>query len=123
MSDTLLISVDPGEVRAALIRDGRLAEYAVERLDAASLVGNVYLGRVARVVPGIDAAFVDCGLVRAGFLANQDGPPGDGPLASRVHEGEALVVQVTRDAVGDKGPRVSARLSLAETSPPRQGAR
>jgi len=113
MSDALLISVDPGEVRTALVRDGRLAEYAVERLDATSLVGNIYLGRVARVVPGIDAAFVDCGLPRAVFLAGQDGPPGEGPLARRIHEGEVLVVQVTRDAVGDKGPRVTTRLSLA----------
>ena len=113
MTDALLISVDPGETRTALLRDGVLTEYAIERSDAASLVGNIYLGRVTRVVPAIDAAFVDCGLGRAGFLAGSDGPPGDGPLARRVHEGEVLTVQVNRDPVAEKGPRVTTRLSLA----------
>lgn len=113
MTDLLLISVDPGETRTALLRDGRLAEYGVERADAASLVGNIYLGRVTRVVPSIDAAFVDCGVGRTGFLAGPDGPPGDGPLARRVQEGQALLVQINRDPVGEKGPRVTSRLSIA----------
>lgn len=110
--ERLLISVDPCEVRSAVLRDDRLVDYAVEHRSGESLVGNVYLGRVARIAGGIDAAFLDCGLARDGFLAGQDGPPGDGTIDRRVHEGEAMVVQVSRDPVGEKGARLTTRVTL-----------
>lgn len=110
--ESLLISVDPCEVRSAVLRDGRLIDYAVEHRADESLVGNVYLGRVARVTGGIDAAFIDCGLARDGFLAGADGPPGDGTIDRRLHEGAALVVQVVRDPVAEKGARLTTRVTL-----------
>jgi ribonuclease G len=111
-SETLLISVDPCDVRSAVLRDGRLVEYAIEHSGGESLVGNIYRGRVARVASGIDAAFVECGLARDGFLPGADAPPGDDPLDRRIHEGQALTVQVVRDAVDDKGPRLTTRVTL-----------
>jgi ribonuclease G len=124
--DEILIATSPGEVRAALVSEGRLAEVVVERQSAASLVGNVYLGRVGKVVPSMDASFVELGIARAGFLAGDDarnalsaqGDParsrkaGAGPVSSRVNEGEAVLVQVTKDAFARKGPRLSTAIAL-----------
>ena len=68
MSDELLINAIPGEIRAAVVSDGMLTELFVERRTRASLVGNVYFGRVERVLPGMDAAFIDIGIGRSGFM-------------------------------------------------------
>ena len=124
--DEILMATSPGETRAALVSEGRLVELVVERQNAASLVGNVYLGRVNKVVPSMDASFVELGTARAGFLAGADvrralnaqgdptrGRRGDtGPIASAVTEGEALLVQVTKDAFAQKGPRLSTEIAL-----------
>ncbi len=118
MSCQLLVSVSLGETRIALRRDGRLIELAVERPEATSLIGNVYLGRVIKVLPGVEAAFVDCGLGRSAFLPACDATP-DGldsdphaRIATCVHEGQTLLVQVIKDPTGDKGARVSTRIAL-----------
>jgi ribonuclease G len=110
MAERLLISVQPGEIRSAVVVDGRLSEFSLERTDRVSLVGNVYLGRVSGLAPGIDAAFVDCGLARAGFLAARDAP---GPIGGRVGEGDSVLVQAIRDPSDDKGAKLTARPALA----------
>lgn len=119
MSDELLVNVMPGETRAAVVADGALVELFVERSRRASLVGNVYLGRVERVVPGMDAAFVDLGVGRAGFIgvdaAREDGAPsgnGGGRIADYLTEGQAITVQVVKDAIGGKGAQVTRRITM-----------
>ncbi len=122
MSDELLVSVSPGETRLALLDAGRLVDLFVFRAGNGSLVGNVYLGRVARVLAGMDAAFVDIGLPQAAFLRLVDlragvaAPAVRGERPARIgdylHEGAAVTVQVTRDPVADKGPRVTADVTL-----------
>lgn len=111
MSQDLFINVMPAEVRAALLDDGTLVELILERRRRASLVGNVYLGRVQRVMQGMEAAFVDIGLSRAGFLGLDD-QRRTAAAAQHVHEGEAVVVQVVKDAIGSKGVQLSRRITL-----------
>ena len=98
-----LIEVSPGEIRAATIdRDGRLAEFQIDRIDRPSLIGGVYRGRVTRVETGLGGAFVAIGTDSDGFLRHGKG----------LHEGQAMTVQVIRDADGAKGPALSARVAL-----------
>ena len=115
MSRDLLIASAGGEVRAAVLEDGSPVDLVVEREERASLVGNIYIGRVRRLAPSLAAAFVDLGLARDGFLplgsrrgAEEDTAPPPVPA-----EGEAVSVQVVRDASRNKGPQLSRRLSLA----------
>ena len=115
MSDELLINVMPGEIRAAVVGDGRLVELFVERQRRASQVGNVYLGRVERVLPGMDAAFVDLGTGRAGFIgldAARQGNRDIERIADALTEGQAITVQVIKDAIGRKGAQIARRLTM-----------
>jgi ribonuclease G len=115
----LLINVSPGEVRAAMIEDGILVDLVHARGHKASLVGNVYFGRVTRLMPGMNAAFVDIGTGRSGFI-DLDGarPAGDGGrrdgkrIGDFLNEGEAILVSVTKDASGRKGVELSRRIGL-----------
>ena len=107
MALELLIDESPGELRAVLREDGRLVELIVERAGHESIVGNVYLGRVERVLPGLDAAFVDIGLARSGFLARIEGLDG-----ARLAEGARLLVQATKDGAGEKGAALTMRIAL-----------
>jgi len=100
----LLISAAPGETRAAWMEDGRLADLVVQRDDRPSRLGDIFLGRVAKVDKGLDAAFVELGLSRPGLL-----PLGEAPKR-RLSEGDAVVVRVLREAAGSKGVRLSARI-------------
>ena len=102
MTERLLVSVDPGMIRAVRAVDGRADACRWERRDRPSIVGNLYRGRVTRVLPGFDAAFVDCGLERDGFLP--------GASRRRYGEGEALTVQAVSDPAPGKGARLSASL-------------
>ena len=118
MAESLLINVIPGEIRAAAVKDGRVVELFIEQRGRESLVGNLYLGRVERILDGMDAAFVDIGLGKSGFLGldgARTGEPGenDDRIGHHVHEGEAVAVQVIKDAVGRKGVQLSRRFSLA----------
>jgi ribonuclease G len=113
MLERLLISVQPDEIRSAVVVDGRLSEFSLERTDSASLVGNVYLARVTSLAREIEAAFLDCGLARAGFLSAREAPGAQGPISGRVREGGALLVQAIRDPSGDKGAKLTARPALA----------
>ncbi len=135
MRKELLVNATPPETRVALTEDGRAVEVLHERRGRQGLVGNVFLGRVHRVLPGMQAAFVSIGLDRDAFLYVEDasarvadpdfsdggqmrGAP-DGTAADRpriddlVKEGQEIVVQVTKDPLGGKGPRVTAGISLA----------
>jgi len=115
--DEILISVSPGETRAALLAGGRLVELIVARESHRSLLGNVYLGRLSKPAPGANAAFVELGEARAGFLSREDAKglcDARGALLARApSEGEAVLVQLTQDAFGRKGPRVTGTIALA----------
>ncbi len=122
VSRALLINLeDDEERRAALVEDGRLSLLWVERADESTLVGNIYKGRVTNVERSIGAAFVDIGLDRPGFLHGDDLPSfGDdtqgaieAPVIQHlITEGEEIVVQVTRDAIGHKGPTLTGHVSI-----------
>ncbi len=116
--DEILIDAGPGEVRAALLQDGRLCDLVIARGGAEGVAGNIYLGRVERVVPSIQAAFVEIGLDRPAFLGLAEArPPGPTPpdgdaIGDYVSEGDALVVQAAADPVPGKGARVTTRITL-----------
>ena len=112
MSQELFINVTDAEIRAALMDDTVLIDLIVERRERASVVGNIYLGRVERVMNGMEAAFVDIGLSRSGFLGLDGGRRRNGEADVPVHEGEAVVVQITKDAIAGKGVQLSRRLTL-----------
>ncbi|MBV8651087.1 MAG: hypothetical protein JO255_06435, partial [Alphaproteobacteria bacterium] len=115
----MLISASPGELRAALVEEGRAVELWIERAGTGSRVGEIHLGRVVKVLPALPAAHVDIGIGRPAFLSQEDAidlaPEGKRPdgIASWLHEGQAILVQVTRDAQGEKAVGLSARLRLA----------
>ncbi|MDH3715625.1 MAG: ribonuclease E/G, partial [Gammaproteobacteria bacterium] len=142
MSEELLINVTPQETRVALVENGVLQEISIERSRNLGIVGNVYKGRVARVLPGMEAAFIDIGLERAAFLHVSDiavpqrlgendkrvnqrassgrvGPHGAGedrPLPwvqDLLREGQELLVQVIKDPLGSKGARLTTHLTTA----------
>jgi len=128
MQQDILINWSPQETRVAVIESGAVQELHVERTLERGLVGNVYLGKVARVLPGMQSAFIDIGLERAAFLHVADvwqrHPEGDQALQSRtgqplvpiekqVFEGQALMVQVIKDPIGTKGARLSTQISIA----------
>lgn len=124
MSEEILINVTPVETRVALVENGMLQEAYIERTSRKGIVGNIYKGKVARVLPGMEAAFVDIGLERAAFIHASDvvsGPSneeeGEGPrqvpdIRSLLREGQSLVVQVTKDPIGTKGARLTTQLSI-----------
>ncbi len=133
MRKEILVNATPPETRVAVTEDGRAVEVFHERRRRRSLVGNVYLGRVHRVLPGIQAAFVSIGLDRDAFLYVEDAIPrlddldaeaekddaavadgrGQRPrIDELVKEGQEIVVQVTKDPLSGKGPRVTTNLSL-----------
>ena len=117
----LLIDAAPFQTRVALLADGQLRELHVENADQPSLVGNLYVGRVLRLVPGIDAAFVDIGLPRPGFLHARDVRAAGTPsahqrppaIASLLHQGQQMLVQVIKDPLNDKGARLSTDIALS----------
>jgi len=120
MSEEILISVTPRETRVASMEDGVLQEIYVERTSRRGLVGNLYKGRVTRVLPGMQAAFVEAGLARTAFLHASDiarEPPAAGQaehpdIQTLLHEGQELLVQVLKDPLGSKGARLSTRISI-----------
>ncbi len=124
MSGELLINVTPSETRVALIENGVLQEVHVEREAKRGLVGNIYLGKVIRVLPGMQAAFVEINLEKAAFLhasdiksrliLNEDEPKDYVPdIRSLVHEGQYIVVQVVKDPLGTKGARLTTDITIA----------
>ena len=120
MTHEILINVTPQETRVAMLEQAVVQELHIERASARGLVGNIYLGRVARVLPGMQSAFVEIGLERAAFLHiadiwehRQNGHGEHRPIEKILHEGQALLVQVIKDPIGTKGARLSTQVSLA----------
>ncbi|MEJ6023159.1 ribonuclease G [Ramlibacter sp. PS4R-6] len=128
MQQDILINWSPQETRVAIIEAGAVQELHVERTLERGLVGNIYLGKVARVLPGMQSAFIDIGLERAAFLHVADvwhrQPDGEPPAMARNHqppvpierqvfEGQAIMVQVIKDPIGTKGARLSTQVSIA----------
>ena len=125
MSGELLINVTPSETRVALIENGVLQEVHVERESRRGLVGNIYLGKVIRVLPGMQAAFIDINLEKAAFLhasdintkliLNKGDMPADHvpDIRALVHEGQQIVVQVIKDPLGTKGARLTTDITVA----------
>ena len=120
----ILINWAPQETRVAVVENGAVQELYLERALERGLVGNVYLGKVARVLPGMQSAFIDIGLDRAAFLHVADLQPGTAatrngadnaplPIERQLFEGQTLTVQVIKDAIGTKGARLSAQISIA----------
>ncbi len=120
MSEEVLINVTPQETRVAMLVSGSVQELLIERTATLGLVGNIYMGRVTRVLPGMQSAFVEIGLERAAFLHVADifehrrpGGEPDQPIEKLLAEGQSLLVQVSKDQIGTKGARLSTQISLA----------
>jgi ribonuclease G len=114
VSEEILINVTPQETRVAVMGAGVAQELLIERGRSRGLVGNIYVGRVARVLPGMQSAFVEIGLERAAFLHVADiRQHGDKPIERIVAEGEPILVQVVKDPIGTKGARLSTQVSIA----------
>jgi ribonuclease G len=124
MSSEILINVTPSETRAVVVNNGVLQEVFIERTEYRGLVGNIYKGKVCRVLPGMQAAFVEIGLARAAFLHASDisipqGQTGDlqetevPPITSLLREGQEVLVQVIKDPMGTKGARLTTQLSVS----------
>jgi len=120
MKEEILINSTPREVRAAVLRDGVLQELIIERATRRSLVGNIYKGKVSRVLPGMQAAFVDVGLERTAFLhasdlRHQDDQDDDAPvpdIRQLLREGDQLLVQVLKEPLGTKGARLTTFITI-----------
>ena len=116
MSEEILINVTPPETRVAVIENGVVQEIIVERTAKRGLVGNIYKGKVCRVLPGMQAAFVDAGLARAAFLHASDIHGGNGERSDQitdlVREGGEVIVQVVKDPLGTKGARLTTNISI-----------
>ena len=125
MSEEILINVTPQETRVAVVENGVLQEIYIERSQKLGLVGSIFKGNVSRVLPGMQAAFIDIGLDRTGFLHTSDIVTAtDTPatidddsiqqpaIESLLHEGQEILVQVVKDPLGSKGARLTTRLSI-----------
>ncbi len=118
----ILVSANQALTRIALVEDGVLRELMIEQAQARSRVGDIYLGKVSRVMPGMDAAFVDLGTERAGFIHASDISAIDSeglevrqeglPIGDLVREGQYLLVQIVKDEISGKGARLSNHLTL-----------
>lgn len=130
MRREILVSASPHETWVALLEDNQLVELMLDRPDQDRLVGDIYLGRVEAVLPGIQAAFVDIGTEKSGFLhvsdlvveeeeEDEERENGRGrrsrkfpPIQDLTQKGQQVIVQVTKEPIGTKGPRLSAQVSL-----------
>jgi ribonuclease G len=120
ISKEILVNITPQETRVAILENGMVHEIYIERRRSKGLVGNIYKGRVARVLPGMEAAFIELGLERAAFLhvsdvaqARQNGNGGGLPHISQVlREGQELLVQVIKDPLGTKGARLTTNITI-----------
>ena len=120
MGEEILINFTPMETRVAVIENGMPQEVYIERVRRRGIVGNIYQGKVVRVLPGMQAAFVEIGLDRAAFIHVDDVLPqsasseerSNASIAHLLREGQALLVQVTKDPIGTKGARLTTHLSI-----------
>jgi ribonuclease G len=127
MTRELVVSTTPRETRVALLEDGAVAELFIEREAHRGIVGSIYKGRVTRVLPGMQSAFVDLGLERDAFLhaadvfeelpenllsAEEQEAARQAPIEERLHEGQEVIVQVLKEPMGTKGARITSHVSL-----------
>ncbi|MCA0394158.1 MAG: ribonuclease G [Proteobacteria bacterium] len=127
MSEEILVNVTPRETRVAVVENGMLQELHIERGWRRGVVGNIYKGRVQRVMPGMQAAFVDIGLERTAFLHANDVmrsqasdaedealpvPVPTRPVTELLRDGQEVIVQVVKDPIGSKGARLTTQLSI-----------
>jgi ribonuclease G len=122
MSEELLINITPQETRIAFVENGVLQEVHIERARKRGLVGNIYRGRVSRVLPGMQAAFVDIGLERTAFLHASDilcehenhenSERCVEQINTLLREGQEILVQVAKDPLGTKGARLTTHVSI-----------
>ena len=118
MSKEILINVTPQETRVAILENGILNDLYIERSRSRGLVGNVYKGKVVRVLPGMEAAFVEIGLEKAAFLHVSDVASKDKNSNETVHvgqllrEGQEILVQVLKDQLGTKGARLTTNITI-----------
>lgn len=117
-AETMLINITPNETRVAILEKNTLCEIHIERHSEHSLVGNIYLGLVRRVLPGMQSAFIDIGLERAAFLhivdlTEQRQKPDQQRIEHILFEGQRILVQVIKDPINNKGARLSTQISLA----------
>lgn len=122
MSVELLMNITPSETRVAYVDSGVLQEVHVDRESKRGIVGNIYKGKVIRILPGMQAAFVDIGLEKAAFLHAADvalkkEPSGDDKTYPEIHqlvrEGESIMVQVIKDPISTKGARLTTNIAIA----------
>ena len=127
MTKDLIVSSTPQETKVALLEDGGVAEFFIEREAHRGVVGNIYRGRVTRVLPGMQSAFVDVGLERDAFLyvadvfedldenllsPEEQSRNNHAPIEERLQEGEEVVAQVVKEPLGTKGARITTHVSL-----------
>jgi ribonuclease G len=119
MSTEILVNIGPQETRVALVEGGATQEVHVQRASRHGLTGNIYKGVVQRVLPGMQAAFVEIGLERTAFLhvADMLPPAGNGhteppPITQLLHDGQQVMVQILKDPIGTKGARLTTLLSV-----------
>lgn len=117
--ETILVNITPQETRVAILEESNICELHIERNSGHGLVGNIYLGVVRRVLPGMQSAFVDIGLERAAFLhivdvlEQRQNPDETQRIEHMLFEGQSLLVQVIKDPINSKGARLSTQISLA----------
>ena len=124
MSGEILINVTPSETRVAMVENGVLHEVYIERTGKRGLVGNIYCGEVSRVMPGMQAAFIEVGHDRTAFLhvsdiaVHQEDEKqesvrnGSDNITELLHEGQKIMVQVVKDPLGTKGARLTTHISI-----------
>ncbi len=120
MSDEILINVSPQETRVGLVEQGVLQEIFIQRASHVGVMGNIYKGRVERVLPGMQAAFIDVGLDRTAFLHASDihvdaaATPASnaGDISALLREGDSVLVQVIKEPLGSKGARLTSQLTI-----------
>jgi ribonuclease G len=119
VNDEILINVTPQETRVAVMQQGIVQQLHIERGSHLGIVSNVYVGRVKRVLPGMQSAFIDIGLERSAFLhvadiwENHNNSDAAKPIEKMLYEGQSLLVQVIKDSIGSKGARLSTQISIA----------
>ena len=119
MTEDILINFAPQETRVAVMYQGAVQELHIERTASRGLVGNIYVGRVVRILPGMQSAFINIGLERTAFLHVADiwEPRNAGaavrPIERVLFEGQNILVQVIKDPIGTKGARLSTQISIA----------
>ncbi|MEI7426490.1 MAG: ribonuclease G [Betaproteobacteria bacterium] len=114
MSEEILINFTPQETRVAIVQHGEVQELLVERTQNRGILGNIYLGKVIRVLPGMQSAFVDIGLDKSAFIHVADiYNSADQPIEKMIFDGQTILVQVLKDPLGTKGARLTTHISIA----------